>query len=142
MDKKEFIAFWTKKLSLDKIKKFPDDFFQNEETTAFPLSAKSLLIGQEFFGEFELIDVSGAEVLKTDSYEKAKYLIYASRSKPNFVNVPKEEKKLKEMVLKYENYLDSIIRKIEFDFQNKFPASKSFTEVLNKILTRLNLIRL
>lgn len=142
MDEKEFISFWTEILSLDNIKKFPDEFFEKEETITFSLSSKSLLMGQEFFGEFELIDVSGAEVLKTDSYEKAKYFIYASRSKPNVVNVPKEEKKLKEMVLKYENYLDSIIRKIEFDFQNKFPASKSFSEVLNKILTRVNLIRL
>lgn len=142
MDEKEFISFWTQQLSLDKIKKFPDDFFENEEITTFPLRTKSLLMGQEFFGEYELTDVSGAEVLKTDSYEKAKYFIYASRSKPDFVNVPKEEKKLKEMVLNYEIYLDSIIRKIEFDFQNKFHASKSFTEVLNKILTRLNLIRL
>ncbi len=142
MDEREFISYWTQKLSSDKIKIFPDDFGINGETTTHHLNANSLLIGQEFFGEYELIDVSGVEVLRADSYEKAKYFVYANRLKPNFVNVPKEESKLKEMVLSYESYLDSIIRKIEFDYQNKFPASKNFPEVLNKIFTHLNLVRL
>lgn len=142
MNENQFISSWIQKLVSNKIKKFPDDFYVEGDKEEFSLPSTSLLIGQEFFGEYELIDITGKEILKTNSYEKAKYFFYANRLKPNHISIPKDSNLVFKMVSEYEMYLDTIIKNIEIDYRQNFPSSKSFLEVLNKIFSHLNIVRL
>lgn len=142
MDEKNFISLWIKTLNDESIKNFPVDFSVACNCQNYNLPCKALLIGKEFFGEYELISAEGLEVLRVESYERAKFFIYANRSKPKILSVPIENSFLKDITTKYEKYLDSIIKRINQDYRNKFPTSKNFTEVINKIFNHLNLVRL
>src|SRR3972149_4725501 len=77
-----------------------------------------------------------------ESYEKAKYFIYANRNKPKILAVPIDETTIRNMNKKYEDYLNSIIKRIDQDYRSKFPGAKNFSEILNQIFNHLNLIRL
>lgn len=142
MDEKNFRLHWIKTLNNESIKIFPNDFLASCELENYALPGKGLLIGNEFFGEFELIDADGKEILRVDSYDKAKFIIYSNRSKPRVITVPINISVIKEMNLKYEAYLDSIIKRIEHDYQKHFPGSKNYTDLLNQIFKHLNLIRM
>jgi len=142
MDEKSFISSWIRNLNSEAIKNFPADFAVTTEYKNYKLPGLGLLIGKEFFGEYELINAEGSEVFRVESYEKAKYFIYANRNKPKVLVVPTHDSIIRDMTIKYEKYLDSIIRKIDQDYQNKFPGAKNFTEILNQIFNHLNLIRL
>lgn len=109
MDEKNFISLWIKTLNDESIKNFPIDFFAVCNCKNYNLPGKALLIGKEFFGEYELISAEGLEVFWVDSYERAKFFIYANRSKPKTLSVPIENSFIKDMTTKYEKYLDSII---------------------------------
>ena len=142
MDERSFISFWIQTLNAESIKNFPEDFAVTSETKNYNLPGKGLLIGKEFFGEYELINAEGSEVLRVDSYEKAKYFIYANRNKPKVLSVPNDDSTVRNMTTKYEKYLDSIVKRIDQDYRIKFPGAKNFTEVINQIFNHLNLIRL
>lgn len=142
MDEKNFISSWIRALNSESIKIFPNDFIVVSECKSYSLPRKGLLIGKVFFGEFELIDAEGKEVFRVDSYEKAKFIIYANRNKPDFVAVPFNNSAIKEMNSEYDMYLDSIIKRIDQDYRRKFPSSKNFAELLNQIFKHLNLTRL
>lgn len=142
MDERNFISLWIQTLDAEPIKKFPEDFVAANEYQNYVLPGKGLLIGKEFFGEYELINAEGSEILKVDSYEKAKYFIYANRNKPKVLSIPIDNSFIKDMTTKYEKYLNSIIKRIEQDYRKNFPGSKSFTEIINQIFNHLNLVRL
>ena len=142
MDERSFISFWIQTLNAESIKNFPEDFAATSESKSYNLPGKGLLIGKEFFGEYELINAEGSEVLRVDSYEKAKYFIYANRNKPKVLSVPNDDSTIKNMTTKYEKYLDSIVKRIDQDYRIKFPGAKNFTEIINQIFNHLNLIRL
>jgi hypothetical protein len=142
MDEKKFISLWIQTLNADTIKSFPKDFNAAGECKTYNLPGKGLLIGKEFFGEVELIDAEGAEVLKVDSYEKAKFIIYANRTRPDVISIPIDQPVIKEMNSRFEAYLDSLIKRIDQDYRKRFPGSKNFTESLNQIFKHLNLTRL
>jgi hypothetical protein len=142
MDERNFISLWIQTLNTESIKNFPEDFALAGECKIYNLPGKGLLIGKEFFGEYELISAEGLEVLKVDSYDKAKFFIYANRDKPKVLSIPIEDSIIREMTTKYEKYLDLIVKKINQDYRIKFPSAKNFTEVINQIFNHLNLIRL
>jgi hypothetical protein len=142
MDEKKFISLWIQTLNADTIKSFPKDFSVTGECKAYNLPGKGLLIGNDFFGEIELIDAEGAEVLRVDSYEKAKFIIYANRTRPDVIFIPIDPASIIEMNSRFETYLDSLIKRIDQDYRKRFPASKNFTEALNQIFKHLNLTRL
>lgn len=142
MDERNFISLWIQTLNAESIKNFPGDFAIASECQNYNLPGKGLLIGKEFFGEYELISAEGSEVLKVESYEKAKFFIYANRNKPKVLSVPMDNSLIRDMTTKYEKYLDSIIKRIDQDYRNKFPDSKNFTEIINQIFNHLNLVRL
>jgi hypothetical protein len=142
MDEKSFLSLWIKTLNTESIKNFPSDFTAASECQNYDLPGKGLLIGKEFFGEYELLNAEGSEVLRVESYDKAKFFIYANRNKPKVLYVPIDDSIIKDMTTKYEKYLDSIIRRIDHDYRNKFPKAKNFTEIINQIFNHLNLIRL
>ena len=142
MDERNFISLWIQTLNAESIKNFPEDFAVPSVSKNYNLPGKGLLIGKEFFGEYELITAEGTEVLKVGSYDKAKFFIYANRNKPKVLSVPNDDSTVKNMTAKYEKYLDSIIKRIDHDYRNKFPEAKNFTEIINQIFNHLNLIRL
>lgn len=142
MDERKFISLWVQTLNSESLKHFPADFAATSESENYNLPGKGLLIGKEFFGEYELITAEGTEVLKVESYDKAKFFIYANRNKPKVLSVPNDDSTVRNMTTKYEKYLDSIIRRIDQDYRNKFPGAKNFTEIINQIFNHLNLIRL
>ena len=142
MDERKFISLWVQTLNSESLKHFPADFAATSESKNYNLPGKGLLIGKEFFGEYELNTAEGTEVLKVESYDKAKFFIYANRNKPKVLSVPNDDSTVINMTAKYEKYLDSIIRRIDQDYRNKFPGAKNFTEIINQIFNHLNLIRL
>ena len=142
MDEKNFISLWIKTLKDESIKNFPADFTAQVEYHNYNLPGKALLIGKDFFGEYELISAEGLEVLRVNSYEKAKFFIYANRSKPKHLSVPIDNSVIKDTTTKYEKYLNSIIKRINQDYRKKFSGSKNFTEIINQIFNHLNLVRL
>ncbi len=141
MTEKEFISSWTSRINSEGIKYFPDDFIQLNEFDEVGLPGKALVIGQEFFGSYEILSIDGSLILQAENHSKAKYIIYANRLKPAKIKIPKQEKIVKDSVLKYEEYLDGIIKKIEADYKKNFPASKTYGDVTNNILRMLNLTR-
>ena len=142
MEERNFIAFWIQTLTAESIKNFPENFAVASEYKIYNLPGKGLLIGKEFFGEYELISAEGTEVLKVESYNKAKFFIYANRNKPKILYVPIDDSIIKDMNTKYERYLDLILKKIDQDYRKKFPAAKNFNEIIKQIFNHLNLIRL
>jgi hypothetical protein len=142
MDEKSFISFWIKKLSAENISDFPQDFMTETDFETIALPKNRLLLGKEFFGEYELITTEGIEFMRVNSYEKAKYFIYSHRNKSTHILLPNNNNAVKEMVTKYEKYLDSIMKNVDQDFKRKFPNSKNSTEIIRQIFNHLNLIRL
>ena len=141
MKEKEFISKWISSLTENGIKIFPEDFLANETTREITLPRKTLVIGQEFFGSYEVLTVDGAAVLQAKSLYKAKYITYSSRAKTGSVKIPQNEESIKAIVIQYENYLDSIIKEIESDYKKAFPGEKRANSLTNEIFRVLNLTR-
>ena len=142
MSEKEFILGWTARLSSEGIKSFPYDFITFNEHKEVRLPGKTLVLGEEFFGNYEIITVEGVSVLHAESNDQAKFILYANRNRPEIMHVPLKESDLKFSVSAYEKYLDSIIRRIESDYRENFPDEKNFDAVMNEIFRVMNLTRL
>ena len=141
MIEKEFISKWTVSLSENGIKTFPEDFLGNMTTEEIKLPGKTLVIGEELFGNYEILTVDGTAVLQAESQYKAKYIVYSSRKKNTSVKIPVKFEDIKTSVAKYENYLDSIIREIEADYKKFFPGEKRSNDLTNEIFRVLSLNR-
>jgi hypothetical protein len=141
LTEKEFISGWTKKIEKEGIKNFPDDFITNLDKEAFELPGKTLVLGQEFFGSHEILTIDGNPFIQLSSHAKAKYLIYSNRLKPKSIMIPKNESEIKSVVSNYENYLDSMLKKIRADYNSNFPDGKNSVVTANEIFRILNLIR-
>lgn len=141
MKEKEFISKWTSSIKENGIKKFPKDFLADEATEEINIPPKTLVIGQEFFGSYEVLTVDGTAVLQAESLYKAKYITYSSRAKVGSVKIPRDIDQIKKSVMKYESYLDSIIKEIESDYKYAFPGEKRSNALTNEIFRVLNLNR-
>jgi hypothetical protein len=142
MSEKEFISGWTARLSYEGIKSFPNDFIMFNDHKEVRLPGKTLILGEEFFGNYEILTVDGISVLHAESGDQAKFILYANRNKPEIMHIPLKESELKSSISGYEEYLDSIIRKIESDYKENFPDEKNFNAVMNDVFRVMNLIRL
>jgi hypothetical protein len=138
---KEFISKWTVSLSEKGIKTFPEDFLENLTTEEIKLPGKTLVIGEELFGNYEVLTVDGTAVLQAESQYKAKYIVYSNRKKSPSVKIPVKSEDIKSTVAKYENYLDSIIKEIEADYKKSFPGEKKCNDLTNEIFRVLSLNR-
>lgn len=141
MTEKEFISDRISELSSRGIKNFPDDFSDIMENKAISLPGRTLLLGQEFFGKFEILSVNGSLVYQADNYDEAKYIIYANRLRPKSVLIPVMQKEVRNINSRYEKYIDSVMREIESEFKSRFPLSKNLNSTVNEILRVLNLVR-
>ena len=142
MSEKEFISGWTARLSSEGIKSFPYDFVTFNERKEIRLPGKTLILGEEFFGNYEILTVDGISVLHAGSNDEAKFILYANRNKPEIMHIPSKGSDLKSSISEYEGYLDSIIRRVESDYKKNFPDEKNFDGVMNEIFRVLNLTRL
>lgn len=142
MDQKEFISSIISKLISDGIKNFPADFIKGDNHKELELPGKTLLIGEEFFGKYEIITSDGKSVLHAENYLLAKFIIYSNRNTPRLILVPSDENEVKRSILIYENYLDSLIRNVESDYRRFLPEEKNSNLIVNEIFRQLNLVRL
>ena len=141
MTEKEFISGWTKKIEKEGIKKFPEDFIVNKDLEKIELPGKTLIIGEEFFGSYEILTIDGNPFLQLKNHTKAKYIVYSNRLKPKIILVPSSESEIKTAVSNYENYLDGILKEIKQDYTKNFPYGKNSIASANEIFKILNLTR-
>jgi hypothetical protein len=142
LTEKDFILNWINKLSNEGIKIFPKDFCSFTNFNELKLPSKSLVLGKEFFGNYEILSIDGDSVFQAENIGKAKFILYANRLKPNSIKIPLSEVEIKNTITDYESYLDSLLRQIENDYKNSFNNGKNYNSVANEIFKRLNLIRL
>ncbi|MCF8262096.1 MAG: hypothetical protein K9J12_15070 [Melioribacteraceae bacterium] len=123
------------------LKTFPIDFLPECDVSLIDLPGKQLVFGSELFGSYELTDVEGNPALQVDSYEKAKYILYANRTRPKEIKMPELPENVVTTIKAYEKHLDELVRAIVKDYKSHFPQSARFHEVSNQIFTALNLNR-
>ena len=141
MNEKEFINKWKTELSSEGLKVFPNDFLSKENCNEYDLKGKSLIVGEEFFGNYEILDIEGNVFLQVDDYYQAKYLVYSSRNKVHNVEMPNDISNLNNVLTEYEKYLDSILIKIQNDYKKTFRSNLNLHSVTNEIFHSLNLTR-
>lgn len=141
LSEKEFVNKWIKLLSEEGIKKFPDDFIDDNDAVLLELPKQTLMLGKEFFGAYEILTTSGESVYQAGNINEAKFIIYASRKRSGQVLLPSLNEDVVSAVKKYDIYIDSILSKVEKDFKKEFPNPKNFITISNDIFKVLNLIR-
>ena len=142
MNEKDFIFSKSKELQLSGLKNFPADFLTTKNCNSVEIPDKYLILGKEFFGNFEVTTPAGDFVITFNNEYEAKYIVYASKNRNNQIKIPKEEKNIKEAVESYEKYLDEILQEIRKDYSARFATGKNFTSVSSEIFRKLNLTRL
>ncbi len=140
MSEKEFIHKHAEQLSKE-LRRFPEDFLGNVECTEFELPGKTLILGEEFFGRYEIITPDGTPVLHVDDFDKANYIVYSSRNKQDKIKIPLKKESVKLVLDTYRNYLDNLVKKLEHEFKETFPASKNFNAASSAIFKKLNIVR-
>jgi hypothetical protein len=140
MNEKEFIHKHAEQLSRE-LRRFPDDFLGKSDYSEFELPGKTLILGEEFFGRFEILTTDGTPVLHIDDFDKANFIVYASRSKQDKIKIPLQKEIIKQVLDSYRNYLDNLVKKLELEFKESFPASKNFNAVSSAIFKKLNIVR-
>jgi len=139
MNDKEFVSKWIQNVA-SMLKKFPYDFLTNIETENLQMPGKTISLGSELFGQFEIVDLNGNPILQTDDYNLIKFVLYANRLKPDSILKPKNKSDIKTVVKGYENLLDSFIKEIKIELNKVLPNS-DFLRISNQIFNALNLQR-
>lgn len=141
MNEKIFIDNWIIKIQSDGIKQFPFHFIDESQIDTIPIPTKTLVIGQEFFGVYEIITTSGEQVFQAATSDEAKFFVYSSNQRNGKAYLPKNKSLVSKIVSAYNNYLDELIDKVKVDYKKLFPDGKNFLNVSNEIFQKLNLIR-
>lgn len=141
MTKKEFVFQYIKKHNESGLKNFPDDFTDLTDAIKHQLPAETLVLGNEFFGKYEILTTDGSPVMNADNIFKAKYIIYGNRDREGYIFIPEDESKIKSAVEKYERYLDQILTDISEDLKKHMPELLNDHSISNEIFMKLNLVR-
>jgi len=139
---KEFIAKTVEHYLGKGIKVFPADFVEKTFVEILDITKKTLILGEELFGSFEIITTDGSQVLLTDDLMKGKFIVYASCNANGLIEIPQEKTMVVDAVEKYENYIDFILIEIQKNFKTAFPDSENNLNVVNEIFKKLKLIRI
>jgi len=139
---KEFIKNKLKELSGRGVKNFPDNFLFPCEVNEITLPPESLIIGNELFGNYEVITIKGHPFCHTDTLLKAKYIVYAGKQKDRKIKIPVNERDIEAAIKNYEKYLDTMLRETEKDYRKLFPENKDVNNIVNEVFRLLNLNRL
>jgi hypothetical protein len=99
-------------------------------------------MGNNIFGQYEIITSDGTPVFQFDNLSKAKYIVYSSINSSKKIQIPADEAGIKIIVGNYEKYLDSLLINIQEDFNKEFPLSQNQHSVSNEIFRKLNLVRI
>jgi hypothetical protein len=140
MTEKDFVANWIDKIRVE-LKKFPNDFIKNEECVVLQVPQKLFIFPPPLFNTYQIIDEGGETIYSTDDQYKAKYIIYANRSRPAEIKIPAKDLRIYEIVRDYEKHLDSFLKEMENDFKKLWPASKGFHRISLQVFNSLDLLR-
>ena len=141
MNEKIFIENWINKVQSVGIKKFPFHFIDELQIDIIAIPVKTLVIGTEFFGAFEIRTTDGESVYQASDYAEAKFFLYSSKERNGKAYLPKNKSMIKNLVDIYDNYLDDLLNQIKFDYKKNFPEGKNRQVISNEIFQKLNLIR-
>jgi hypothetical protein len=141
MSEKEFVKSCILQIPEFILKKFPAEFIGNATTRKMKMPGRSLILGSELFGTYEIINAEGSVEFHVPSLAEAKYILYANRTHSKEIEIPIDEVEVEKAVKNYEKHLDSILTTIEEDFKRHLPKSKGFHRVSNQVFKSLNLIR-
>jgi hypothetical protein len=139
MNELDFINKWIKSIE-ENLPLFPNDLVNNIETEDYKMPEKPISLGSELFGQHEIVDLEGNQILQTDDYNFIKYILYSNRLKPSSVPKPKSEIEIESVVKEYEGILDSKMKEIKNELGRVLPTS-DFLRVSNQIFNSLNLQR-
>jgi len=141
LTEKEFITITVESFNEKGIKIFPDEFSFSSETRSIAVSSKTMIMGEEFFGSYEILTADRKTVYQATNYNEAKFLIYASRKKSPEITIPLSEDEMKQSILRYEKYLDTLMKEIVSLYKTYSPEGKNSLSVMNEIMMILNLVR-
>jgi hypothetical protein len=141
LTEKEFVDKLLSVFFDEGVKVFPDDFLTTDEVEKLELPRKVFIPGNQLFDQFEIISVDGENTMQFNSFKKSKYIIYASRNPQRPVILPRNIQSLEFALKKYEEYVDSVILKIQNGFRKYFPASLNMNKITNQLINKLNLAR-
>lgn len=139
---KEFIAKTVENYLKRGIKVFPADFIKTSSVEKLDIPKKTLILGKELFGSFEVITTDGSQVLLTDDLMKGKFIVYASSNANGLIEIPLENEMIKSAVEEYESYIDFILMEIQRDYKKTFTESEDNLNIVNEVFKKLNLIRI
>lgn len=142
MNEKLFIENWITKIQTDGLKRFPYDFIDLSLLEIISIPVKTLVLGQEFFGAYEIITTNGDQVYQAATLDEAKFFIYSSKERNGKTFLPKDKSLIKSQIDLYNNYLDRLLEEIIKDYKKLFPEGKNLLAISNEIFQKLNLIRL
>ena len=141
MNEEFFIESWLSKIQSSGIRQFPLDFIDESQLINISIPVKTLVIGQEFFGAYEIITTDGESVYHASNYDEAKFIVYSSKERNGKSYLPKDRSMTKTLVDSYNNYLDDLLTQIKNDYKKNFKDGKNVNAVSNGIFKKLNLIR-
>jgi hypothetical protein len=141
LNEKLFVEKWIGKIQSAGIKHFPNYFLDDTQLEIISIPIKTLVMGQEFFGSFEIITTDGSSVYQAANYDEAKFFLYSSRERNGKAYLPKDKSLIKATVNSYNKYLDDLIEQIKKDYKSNFSDGKNLLAVSNEIFQKLNLIR-
>ncbi|MBE0551071.1 MAG: hypothetical protein IH619_01650 [Ignavibacterium sp.] len=141
MSEEFFIESWLSKIQSSGIRQFPLDFIDESQLINISIPVKTLVIGQEFFGAYEIITTDGESVYHASNYDEAKFIVYSSKERNGKSYLPKDRSMTKTLVDSYNNYLDDLLTQIKNDYKKNFKDGKNVNAVSNEIFKKLNLIR-
>lgn len=141
MNEEFFIESWLSKIQSSGIRQFPLDFIDESQLINISIPVKTLVIGQEFFGAYEIITTDGESVYHASNYDEAKFIVYSSKERNGKSYLPKDRSMTKTLVDSYNNYLDDLLTQIKNDYKKNFKDGKNVNAVSNEIFKKLNLIR-
>lgn len=141
MNEKTFIENCAKDFQTKGLKSFPLDFIDESQLNKISIPVKTLVIGQEFFGSYEIITTEGEVVYHVLNYWEAKFIVYSSKERNGTAYFPIDKSQTKFLVESYDQYLDSLLNEIKSQFKKEFSDLKNLHPVSNDIFKKLNLIR-
>jgi hypothetical protein len=140
MTEKDFVAKWIEKIRVG-LKRFPAEFIKDEECITLTVPQKLFIFPPPLFNTYQIIDESGEAIYSTDDQYRAKYIIYANRTRPAEIKIPSNDLRVYEIVRDYEKHLDSFLKEMEIDFKKLWPNSKAFHRNSLQVFNSLDLLR-
>jgi len=137
---KDLIKNWLAKNRKIINKEFPKDFIGGLDCESIRMPEKILLLGEQFFGFYQLCDTNGELYFQEEELSKAKYIAYCSILKSDSISIPLNINDINTVVRAYEKHLDSMIISIKNEVANAQLKTKD-DEIVRQIFNTLNLIR-